>query len=207
MILCRCFDTKAHANMFLDGKLRMMSLEYYRKKENDENGRKDKYEGTKLLWQGENTVIVIDGHEISNADGLVSFVMRSMDHEKNTKICCCSLLPINNNIEVLENLLKFRLPYCVLFTNPNEFVLRFRRAAQNMKYAMGRISFFDEKTYNGDLNAFMKPVSFSWQNEFRLTLEVNTDDPYILNLGDLHDIAVVFETNELVKKLSKVIQL
>lgn len=32
MILCRCFDTKAHANMFLDGKLRMMSLEYYRKK-------------------------------------------------------------------------------------------------------------------------------------------------------------------------------
>lgn len=78
--------------MFLDGKLRMMSLEYYRKKENDENGRKDKYEGTKLLWQGENTVIVIDGHEISNADGLVSFVMRSMDHEKTQKfvaVHCC----------------------------------------------------------------------------------------------------------------------
>ena len=64
MILCRCFDCEEHAEEFLCGKIRMMSLEYYRKKEADENGRKDKYEGAQKIWQGEHTTVKIDDIEI-----------------------------------------------------------------------------------------------------------------------------------------------
>ena len=201
MILCRCFDKLEYAEDFLNGNIRMMSLKYYRTKEADNNGRKDKYEGAQKLWQGNSTTILIDGKEISDADGLVNIVLRSSEYEQNTKICCLTLLPVNDEIEGLDGLLQFNLSYCVLFSNPDEFVKRFVKIAQPYNCAGNKVIFYDETTHNGELTKFHKPLSFAWQNEYRLTVYSNSNDPFIINIGDLHDIATVYPTKELVEKL------
>ena len=204
MLVCRCFNELSHAEEFLSGKIRMMSLRYYRKMEDDNHGRKDKYEGSEKLWQGKNTTLTIDGKKITSQDGLVSVIIRTDSYEKNTKICCCTLLPITNRIEGLDNLRKFHLPYTILFKEPDEFINRFKKAATGKNFATGKVSFFDEKTYNGDLTAFQKPNSFKWQNEFRLLLESPTEDPFYLNIGDIHDIASIYDTDKLIELLARV---
>lgn len=52
------------------------------------------------------------------------------------------------------------------------------------------------------MNEFQKPQNFEWQNEFRLSLKENCPDPFYLDIGDIHDLADVFETKELIKKLA-----
>ena len=202
MLLCRCFDKIEHAEEFLSGRIRMMSLKYYREKETDKNGRKDKYEGALKLWQGEHTTVKIDGMVVSGKEGLVSVVTRLDEHEKNTKICCCTLLEIEDNEIKAGALKQFKLPYCVLFSKPNEFIDRFKKAAKDKNWAIGKTTFYDEKTYNGDLNEFQKPQKFAWQNEFRLSLKESSHDPFYLDIGDIHEIAEVFKTRELIKKLA-----
>lgn len=202
MLLCRCFDKVEHAEEFLSGKIRMMSLEYYRKKEADGNGRKDKYEGAQKLWQGEHTKVKIGDIEISGKDGLLSIVLRSNEHEQDTKICCCTLLDINESGINIESIKKFNLPYCIIFTNPDEFLLKYKKAAQGLNWRTGKVSFFDDKTYNGDLNEFMKSKSFEWQNEFRLALTKNENNPFYLEIGDIHSIAQLYKTEELIEKLT-----
>ena len=201
MLLCRCFDTLEHAEDFLNGNIRMMSLKYYRTKVADDNGRKDKYEGAQILWQRTCTTILIAGKEISKADGLTHIVFRLSAHEKNTKICCLSLLPLYNNIIKLDGFLQFNLSYCVLFSNPDEFLKRFREVAQAYGCKEKKVIFFDEAVYNGVLTEFHKPASFAWQNEYRLTAYCDCKDPFIINIGNLHDIATVHPTNELVENL------
>lgn len=203
MLICRCFDQLEHAEEFVNGKIRMMSLKYYQEKEADDNGRKDKFEGAQKLLQGDQTVIVIDGREITKANGLVSVVLHGVEHEKTTKICCCTALPVTDRIESIDSLSQFKLPYCVLFSDPNEFLFRFRNAAKGMHYATGKVTFYDESTYSGSLNEFMKPTSFEWQNEFRLTLWSDKEDPFYLDIGDMHGIAKIYKTEELVQALKE----
>ena len=201
MILCRCFDCEEHAEEFLCGKIRMMSLEYYRKKEADENGRKDKYEGAQKFWQGEHTTVKIDDIEISGKDGLLSIVLRSNEHEQDTKICCCTLLDVNMQGVNTESLKEFKLPYCIVFVNPDEFLNRFKKAAKGLAWKTGKVLFYDDKSYNGDLHEFMKPKSFQWQNEFRLALIKNERDPFYLEIGDIHSLARLYKTEDLIKEL------
>ena len=203
MLLCRCFDSEEHANEFLDGKIRMMSLEYYRKKEADENGRKDKFEGTQKLWQGQHTTIKIFGHTISGDNGLGFVQIRTDDFEQNTKICCCTMLQLANNEINVDSLMKFNLPYCVIFTDAKAFLLQYINAAKekNISAKAKAISFYDEKTYSGDLDEFMKPKAFEWQNEFRLALYTEQIEPVYLEIGDLHKIAHLYKTEDLIKEL------
>lgn len=201
-LLCRLFDNRKYAESFLNGKLRMMSLYHYRTQVENEHGRKDKYEGTQKLWQGQNTTLTINGQTI---EGLLSVSLRMDSYEKKTKICCCTTLCHNGNaINGLDTLSQFSLPYCVIFSDPNKFIEKFRSAAKGMDYAFGKVSFYNPKTYNGDIHAFMKPESYAWQNEYRLTLQSDAEDPFLLNVGDLHDIATIFETEILIKELSKI---
>lgn len=201
-LLLRLFEKESHAKEFLSGKIRMMSLSYYRKMENDNHGRQDKFEGAQKLWQGNNTVIRAGNMIITGADGLDSVLLRLNDYEENTKISCCTLLPMDADPSINEkNLLQFGLPYCVIFKDPNEFLSRFRNVAKGMECYTGKVSFFDPHTYNGDINFFNKPDLFSWQNEYRMKVYVKSDDPFYLDVGDINDIANMFKTEDLVKML------
>ena len=201
-LLCRLFDNEEHAETFLNGELRMMSLYYYRTQVENEHGRKDKYEGTQKLWQGKNTTLKINDQTI---EGLLSVSLRMDSYEKKTKICCCTTLCYEGTtINGLDTLSQFNLPYCVIFSESDKFVDRFKNAANGMEYAFGKVSFYNPKIYNGDVNAFMKPELYTWQNEYRLILQADAVDPFFLNVGDLHDIATLFETKVLIKKLSNI---
>lgn len=97
-LLARFFEKEEYANQFLDGKLRMMSLHYYRTLENDGGIRKDKLEGTQKYWQGKYTTIKIGDTVIGPEDGLVNLALRLDDFENNTKICSftCINYDVNN---------------------------------------------------------------------------------------------------------------
>ena len=203
-LLLRLFSKDSYAYDFLSGKMRMMPLSYYRKIEDDGHGRKDKYEGTELLWQGQCTTIKIGDYEITGKDGLKSIVLRTSAFEETTKINCFTLLPVREDGSFdMGHIPYFKLPYCVVFTNPDELIRRFRNAALGMDYGCGKVSFYNPDTYNGYVNAYMKPDSYKWQHEYRFSVVSDTSDPFILELGDLSDIAQIHKTEDFTQTISR----
>tara|TARA_R110002049_G_scaffold250486_2_gene424846 strand:- start:867 stop:1061 length:195 start_codon:yes stop_codon:yes gene_type:complete len=54
---------------------------------------------------------------------------------------------------------------------------------------------------NGKITLFQKPLEYEHQKEFRLYVERDSIEPLILNIGSLKDIAEIYQSNELIKRL------
>ena len=203
-LLVRSFDKLDYAEDFLNGRIRMMSLDYYRQMEDDGHGRKDRMEGVQLHWLGEYLTLDIDGVSFPGAGNVKVITMGTDDYAQNTKISCCTLLPLyESGFSWKECLRSVDLPYCVLFSNPDAFIERFQYAAATMEPKHGRVSYFYPESWNGNVNCFMKAKCFEKQSEYRLTLQSTKKDPYILDIGSLRDIAQVFLTKDLISKLEQ----
>lgn len=82
--------------------------------------------------------------------------------------------------------------------NPKEFLSRIDRAMKhiNLKYSWNLVQYYDEKTHNGDLGVYHKPLKFKHQNEFRIFVEYNHESPLVLNIGSIEDISEILEIEE-----------
>lgn len=87
----------------------------------------------------------------------------------------------------------------VVFTDGNEFLRRAKTAAEKLqlRYEAGLVQYVDGNAYRGDMGIFKKFSHFSFQSEFRIALLPGTGRPVSLNLGDLRDIAMVGELQEI----------
>lgn len=203
-LLVRSFDKLDYAEDFLNGHIRMMSLDYYRQMEDDGHGRKDPMEGIQLHWLGEHLTLDIDGVSFPGEGNVKAITMGTDDYAQKTKISCCTLLPLyGSEYSWKECLNSVDLPYCVLFSNPHAFIERFQYAAATMEPKYGRVSYFEPEKWNGSVNCFMKAKCFENQSEYRLTLQTMDKDPYILDIGSLRDIAQGFLTKDLISKLEQ----
>jgi hypothetical protein len=75
----------------------------------------------------------------------------------------------------------------------DEFLRRVRVAAGSCGHELheGLVSYFDEKTYTGEVGIFRKRDAFRYQGEFRIALVPGTDKPLRLPVGDLSDITII----------------
>jgi len=84
--------------------------------------------------------------------------------------------------------------YVVLIHNVKEFRRRIYKELESLEGLSAErslVSYFDEKTYNGELTPFHKQSAYSYQNEYRVAIndEALRGKPLVLNLGCLSDIA------------------
>ncbi|MES2680097.1 MAG: hypothetical protein V4635_09445 [Bacteroidota bacterium] len=92
--------------------------------------------------------------------------------------------------------------HAIIITNVGEFLQRIEKALpapnwSGLKY--GHVEYFDESDFVGDLDLFKKRSAYSYQQEFRVLIESNQLTPAMLDLGSLHDIAVVVSSDATLK--------
>ena len=95
--------------------------------------------------------------------------------------------------------------YAVVIKDVQEFIRRMKEAADAKSYVIGQkpVEYYDPDTYHGVVSStdaiFRKQDRYRYQHEFRFIIATPTegDEPVILEIGEIHDIALGVRTEEL----------
>jgi hypothetical protein len=178
------------------GALYMNPLSFFRALENDP-ARGDLYEGTDSILQpcdiGEFTIE-------PNIPGMEKFTVPPSDLAGPVTIAFsrtsqCNLFCMFSIRKPVEGPI-FPPPHqwfgdsFVLFTNTPEFLSRVVKAAtsQGLKIEGRPVEYYDATGYSGKTGRFHKQAAYSHQYEYRIAIEPGTEEPRLLDVGDLSDI-------------------
>lgn len=83
----------------------------------------------------------------------------------------------------------------MLIENPNQFLDRVEAQLRALghEYVLGLVDYFDPDSFIGKLNVFKKKSLHSYQQEVRIWVKSDSDQPIRLKVGSLRDIAVAFK--------------
>ncbi len=206
--LVKVFENEDFADQFLKGNVFAKRLSYFRKLEEGEDAnRSDQHEGVVSWHQPGKVNIEINGRLITDLAGPVSVKMHW--HDQLNVFCIYAahsgefegvsednLLSFKKQLEIPEECLK--LGGCaVLITSVSQFIDRVRKSVERNNYGMtaGLVEYYDPETFHGSFSEtesiFRKRDEFKHQKEYRFAFDtgIQGDDPLILNVGDISDIA------------------
>ena len=220
MFLAKSFDQKTHVDDFLDGKLRLHRLSYFRKLETGTSSRSDPEEGV-MPWQDDRQVkaIITPSNDRSWAVHLTGPGSMRVSRVDNLNILCLyaalfrpsdkerlSVEERRQQIAVPDEYRKFG-DHAVLIVNASEFVQRIEREARARQYSVWRraVRYVDPEVYDiSDLDneidaAFCKSTRYAGEREYRFAFDTNTNgnDPITVDIGSVHDIAYGLRTTEI----------
>lgn len=209
----KTFSKTEYAQDFLKGNLRFMPLNYYTDLEGD--SREDRYEGVSLLHQPHLSEFEINGIKL-DSDNLAGPIL--VRHNKdNAHIFCMSAFynkdttkSFKTEKEFLNNIskpCKFKLltfgNITVLIINIIEFFNRVDNAVKKNKLCYKRklVKYVSLNEFHGKIKepGFIKDLNYENESEFRFALKDLPNEPFILSIGDISDIATILETNEMDK--------
>ncbi|MBW8190947.1 hypothetical protein K0504_07850 [Neiella marina] len=219
----KLFENRDYAEDFVNGKLFMNTIRSF-KEYKDESGelRGDEYEGVVALYQpdklgeirlGEHTIpasdlaapIVIHGNNLLDHNVFCIYSLNSRGHET---VSSETISDFKRTLELHESCFGLG-KFCVVITNASQFIARCRSAIEkiNLKGNLGLVDYFNEDEFHGsmpgDKLGYQKRSLFSQQREYRVKVDINRTDssPYILDIGNLNDIAVITTPKEFNSKL------
>lgn len=219
----KLYDNVSHAEDLLRGRLFMNTIRSF-KEYVDESGelRGDQYEGIVSLYQpSELGKISIGNQTISPSELAVPIIIRSNHLLNHNVFCIYSLNSGGHDTVCAKTLSSFRQTlelhnscyglglYCVVILNVAEFVERCRTALDNLDidYTMDLVEYYDENSLHGNFPpeklGFQKRSLFAHQREWRIKINMNTvsPSPYVLEVGDLSDIAKLMKTSDFNEQL------
>ena len=198
-------EKKYIKKLFEEGELFLNTVDYYTKQENKEIG--DSWED--VVWtepitdfksRVNNTVITAPSgslqiHEQNLSQNL--YCLWSLDDNRaidNMNKEDNSLIIDTNNYNDFVN---DGQDCYVVITNLEEFIIRIKKELdkRHLKCNMGPVKYFDERTYKGKVDPFMKRNKYEKQNEFRIIVDNKDNSPLKINIGNMFDIAQYFEEN------------
>ncbi len=223
LLLAKISKVDKYLDDFVAGNIYMNTLEFFKnlEKELKVKGQGDKYEASVIYKEAEliitdpetgENVSILDAEEITfHLDNRIKspiFCLHSIDiqnlkviNENDKYIEIAPFLPEDELTRLINDFGK-NLVYII----PNRFLERMREAANNklLKLAWGKVKYYD---YNKPLDKRFDPSSteicfnksdfFEYQNEYRILINNKiTDDPYILNIGDISDITKRVSTRD-----------
>lgn len=205
----KSFSNIEYAKDFLRGNLRFMSLNYYINLEGD--SREDGFEGVSSFYQPHLSEFEINGIKL-NSDNLAGPILVRYDKD-HLHIFCISAFyfkDISNTFEtnILDNLnrpcetklLTFG-DITVLITNIDEFFNRVDLAAKKTKLSYKRklVTYTSLDKFHGKMEepGFVKDLNYENESEFRFALKGLSDGPFVLNIGDINDIAILMDTKNM----------
>lgn len=213
----RIFDDERFMNDFLDGKIYMNRLSYFRFVDDDrDNNRADQKEGLSGWWQPEQIVLEVNGRKITNFaspiemrsnknDNLHIFCLFSgTTNIENTvddnKIAINKISNVKDDLSVsveCENL----GGYYVLVHDTPTFINRMVAATKKHNYrgSAGLVEYYNPIDFSGDFgdrSVFYKPSNFAHQKEYRFVIDTGTtgEDALTLNIGNIRDIATIIDS-------------
>lgn len=129
------------------------------------------------------------------------------DHDKRGHIYCMSKVDF---IYVDEDTVKIKYPQniedlgvgydsMIVITNPKEFFKRICNKISEIEYdcEYDSVSYFPEKDIvRKKITLFDKRERFSYQNEFRIYIDCDRVDSFIVSIGNIEDIAMLLYKGE-----------
>lgn len=223
IMFVKVFEKNEYLKDFMNGKLFMNRLSYFQKVEdNFKCNRSDRHEGIRSWLQPDRIMIKIGTLDISGNE-LAAPIMIQMNAHKHYNVFCLYAghtgefeeLTSENASEFLE---KIKIndeclnlgDFCVVIHNPKLFLERITSAIKKTGYsgAAKLVEYYDPDDFHGDFDeqdvVFKKRKEYSYQSEYRIYIdtELEGDEPYVLQVGDLRDIAVSCKTCEINSMLS-----
>ena len=202
LFLCKIHKAKYIEDMYENEYLYFGSLLDFRSTEKDESGRFDPKELNLKNKQIDWLTIKVDSKEIHLHDVLKDFKGQYMEHLTNPKINCCSLhwLEIEPNqlastyhqkLKMMGDKMLFVFDYAKFFE-----MLDLSIAKLGLEYSRKKVTYYDPKKFEGELDLHHKDMKFSYQNEYRILVFPTDNKPLKLNLPGLKKISAVIETKE-----------
>jgi hypothetical protein len=211
----KVFERESFMEDFLNGKIYMNRLSYFIKPEKaEEDNRADHREALCSIWQPNEVTIDINGYKLTELAGPIESRYENSKYlhafclftgaiaEQNFLNPHGNIPEINEGLRVPESCGKLG-EYYVVIHNTENFIERIVQAVKQEGYGKqaqaGMVEYYDPETFSGDFGrrfALYKTQNFSHQKEYRFVIDTKTigDDPLIVNIGDIRDIASISET-------------
>lgn len=213
-LYAKLFSNPEYMNDFLDGKIYMNAMGYFKELEASEGTKADNLEGISSYLQSENLVIDVGfgGKEI-RLTGLVGPVTFENQAYRYLKVFCMYSPELDpnhidrdmQNIRPTKQMVHDFGEDLVWIYNVREFQKRFEAALSKTgvvkAYARQHVEYYSNG-FHGEFDSnnipFKKHESFSFQKEFRIVLKTDdrTTNPFIVDIGDIRDICSQMKSYE-----------
>ncbi|WP_375724586.1 hypothetical protein LXN10_03695 [Arcobacter sp. KX21116] len=217
----KTFEKKEYMLDFLNGKLYLNKLSYFKKIEEElENNRADEKEGLCAVFQAKNTKFEINGYQLKDIVGPIEMKDPLID---NIHILCLfagstnedniiegnkfkrnKLDEIAKDLNISDNF-KNLGKYCVLIHNTSKFIDRVVKTVKKLNYyaKAGLVKYYDYNSFNGSFQnldaAFNKRNQYNHQKEYRFAIDTNNTvkEALVLDIGNIEDIATQIDLTDL----------
>lgn len=211
LLLAKIFENAKYMQEFLEGKLYMNSLAYFKNIEiNNDQVRYDSDEGLSCFWQPENCSLELNGHLFGKNNFVAPTTIYPHANNYKNIFCMWSISSENDaltNIHIDEKNKSFG-EHLVVITSPKEFLEKIKIALQDnhLKAQSGLVKYYDKsshQSFNQNEELFNKVSDFSYQQEYRIVIDTNlADTPYELKIGSLQDISMTLTIDEFNKNIT-----
>lgn len=204
------FGAREHMERLLhEGEVYMNTLAYYRDKERG-GERHDPNEGIQRIKQMKGAVLKRKNQENGEYETIAKFTngtarVKNSNYDRINAYCLFHLLISGDNkIQLSENVdervLKGFGDAAVIIHDAVEFVTRVKSAAAKRALPNSRqaVEYVDMSTLDGEVDLFMKDLSFSYQKELRIAVidQEAEAGPITLNIGSITDIACLMPAKD-----------
>lgn len=190
----------------------------------DEAGelRGDQYEGVVAIYQPEKLGEIKLGEHAILASDLAAPIVVYGDHLLDHNVFCLySLNSRGRDTVSAETLSDFKRTlelhescfglgkHCVVILNTSQFIERCRSVIKklNLNGSLGLVDYFNEREFHGNMPSgklgYQKRNMFSHQREYRIKVDLSRSESgsYLLDVGDLSDIAFISTPKDFNEKL------
>lgn len=106
---------------------------------------------------------------------------------------------VNNKMITIDQKMKEFGSHFILIYDFQHFMKRINATLDRVKlnHKLGKVEYFDEENYKGELHPYHKRSSLSYQNEYRIHIDRESTSPYLLKIGNLSEFAMVCHSDTL----------
>jgi hypothetical protein len=220
-VLIKFMDERYVDSFLNDGLLFMNNIDYFRSYEDAHVAlRGDVHEGLAATYKAGGLSITLGGHVV---DGAVGKVDLRYNHEGDTNIYSMTKISDGKILEagdsgfiLSEKFIKFGNRAVVIGgSNIIEFENRLKNTiskTSNIHTSLEdnvftkQVSYLSREDHHGQMDVFDKFSDYAWQHEWRIAFkQKQAAGAYSLKIGNLSDIANVFETESLLREPLKLV--
>ena len=219
IFLVKFFQEERYAADFVAGKIFCNTLRTFKQMKGvGSEGRADKNEGTTAWLQPGLVQAELNGMDISG--DLAGPLQAQMDWLNDLYVFCMfaghtgdldpsnlsthNLGELRDEISIPNECLQFG-EYGVAVTNVTKFIERMQTAARvaNYKFHRGLVKYYDPETFHGSFRGieavFRKQLHHNYQREYRFAIGTGSgsEEPVILEIGDISDITFSFDATDI----------
>lgn len=199
------FGQEEHINdLYNNGTIFMNAIQCFRKMEDDEL-RGDRYEGVSKIknyppGQFKIPAINFKGNYLSLQireayDTVVGNIF---------SLYCISSHGWDNpnDFKIDEKIKKFG-SHCLVVKDNVKFLSLIEKKLKELKvkFSHGFVNYYDKDKVDREITLFEKPLEFEYQKEFRFYVARKSDKPFVFSIGSLTDIAVIYNSKDIVDTL------